>query len=321
MLSFSYFPTWLHAEIIPGLPIRWYGLMYVIAFSITFFLTNYQIKKDSRFNLTVDDLTTASLWAIVGLLIGARIIATTVYDPDHFYITHPWLIFWPFNNGNFTGLQGMSYHGGVLGTTLGIFLFAKKYKKNFFQLADLFTAAIPLGYTFGRLGNFINGELWGRVTAKPWGIIFPFAPSFSSNYSWVKDIAQTIGLPYQQGGQVNLPRHPSQLYEAFFEGIFLWVLLWFFFRKRKSFHGYIASLYLIGYGLVRFIIEYFREPDSDLGFIIAWGKEQDPAALFLSPFNISMGQILCIIMIISGIVLFKVLEKRSKLLNHNAKNR
>ncbi|MBQ2049027.1 MAG: prolipoprotein diacylglyceryl transferase, partial [Spirochaetales bacterium] len=177
------------------------------------------------------------------------------------------------------------------------------------DLADHAIAGIPLGYTFGRLGNFINGELWGRVTTKSFGMVFPDAPLFSTDISWVREVADKVGMPYVQGSYINLPRHPSQLYEALFEGVILWLVLWFLIRplalKRntKNGPGIISGAYFIGYGLVRFVIEYFREPDSQLGFIIALGKETEPTALLKSFLNISMGQIFCFIMILAGVAM------------------
>ncbi len=166
-----------------------------------------------------------------------------------------------------------------------------------FQIADLGVAGIPLGYTFGRLGNFINGELWGRVTSVSWGMIFPYAPSMPTNLEWVRNLADKTGLSYSGISAVNLPRHPSQLYEAFFEGIFLWAIIWFIFRKRKNFDGFLLGIYLIGYGIVRFFIEYFREPDRDLGFVF---------------FKFSMGQILCFLMILLGIVILFYAKTKNK---------
>ena len=177
------------------------------------------------------------------------------------------------------------------------------------DVADHVIAAIPLGFTFGRLGNFINGELWGRVTTKSIGMVFPDAPSFSTEIEWVREVADKFGMSYTSGSYLNLPRHPSQLYEALFEGVILWLVLWFIIRpiaskrKTKNGPGIISGAYFIGYGLARFVIEYFREPDSQLGFIIALGKETEPTALFKSVLNISMGQIFCLLMIIAGVAM------------------
>ena len=251
------------------------------------------------------------------LLLGARLFSTLIYDGSWYYWTHPWMIFWPFRNGKFIGLPGMSYHGGVVGAIFGGWLFGRKYKYKFLDLADTVIAGIPLGYTFGRIGNFINGELWGRVTGSSYGMIFQDAPSFSTTIDWVREIADKIGLSYEYGDMVNLPRHPSQLYEAFFEGIFLFLIIWFIVRpisnKNREKHGpgMVTGAYFVGYGFVRFFLEYFREPDEQLGFIIKLGKETEPTALFKSFLNISMGQILCFLMIVAGIA-FVIYARKSQ---------
>ena len=312
MIMYSNFPSWITPEIIPGFPLRWYGLMYIIAFAITFFLFRYQLKR-SKLSMNQDDSISLFLWIILGLLIGARVFAALIYDTSGYYLTHPWMIFWPFRNGSFTGLQGMSYHGGVIGAVAGSYLYCRKRMFNFFRIGDMVTAGIPQGYTFGRLGNFINGELWGRITTTPLGIVFPHAPRFSNQISWVREIADQLGISLENTTMVNLPRHPSQLYEAAFEGIFLWLIIWFLLRNRKKFHGFILSLYLTGYGIVRFFIEYFREPDRDLGFIITWGRESEPIALFLSPWNFSMGQLLSFLMAAGGLVLFFLMKKKGSI--------
>lgn len=311
MSQFIAYPTWISPFVISGLPIRWYSLMYLVAFSITFVLFIKQRNK-GLIAISNDDAYTLFLFTITGLILGARLFSTLFYDGSLYYWKRPWLIFWPFSQGQFVGLPGMSYHGGLVGAVVGAMLFAKRYRMKFLTIADTLVAGIPLGYTFGRLGNFINGELWGRVSTAPWAVVFPRAPAFSTNYEWVRTIADTIGMEYVAGGMVNLPRHPSQLYEALFEGVILWAFLWFFIRKRDRFPGYTLSWYLIGYGLSRFIIEYLREPDSNLGFIISLGARSEPTALFLSPLNISMGQILSFAMIVAGAVFLVVGNRRAK---------
>lgn len=309
ILAYIDFPAWLKPEIIPGLPVRWYGLMYILAFAVTYLLVMYQIKQE-RIERTSDDVISIFMWAILGLLIGSRIFSATIYDPTGFYLRNPWLIFWPFRDGQFTGLQGMSYHGGVVGAAAGALLYCRIQKESFLFMADLTAAGIPLGYTFGRIGNYINGELWGRVSTQPWATIFPYAPRFSTSETWVRETADAIGMPYSGLQMLNLPRHPSQLYEAILEGIVLWLVLWLVFRKRKSFDGYLISLYIIGYGIARFIVEYFREPDAELGFIIKGGEAAEKTALFVSPWNISMGQILSLIMIAAGVLFFFAAKRR-----------
>ncbi|MCL2804548.1 MAG: prolipoprotein diacylglyceryl transferase [Treponema sp.] len=278
------FPSWLKPEIIPGLPVRWYGLMYIFAFATAFILYRKQVKE-RKFPMSEDDLSSLFFWGILGLLLGARLFSTLIYETSDIYRRQPWLIFWPFRNGKFTGLQGMSYHGGAFAGLLSVIIFAKVKKYNFREIGDMFAAAIPLGFTFGRIGNFINAELYGRVTASPIGMIFPNAAPVPASELWVREIAEKAGIEIT-GAFVNLPRHPSQLYEAFFEGIVLWAIIWFF-RNRKPFKGFLIGLYFLGYGFFRFIIEYFREPDADLGY------------RFL---NFTTGQILCFFMIVFGIV-------------------
>jgi phosphatidylglycerol:prolipoprotein diacylglycerol transferase len=241
--------------------------MYIFAFATAYLAYRRQIKE-RRFPMSDDNLYSLFFWVIFGLLFGARLFSTLIYHGDSTYWLKPWLIFWPFNErGQFTGLQGMSYHGGAFGGLLAVIIFAKVKKFNFREIGDMFAAAIPLGFTWGRLGNFFNAELYGRVTTVPWGMIFPYAG--------------------------ELPRHPSQLYQAFFEGIVLWAIIWFF-RNRKPFKGFLIGLYFLGYGLIRFILEYFREPDAHLGFPLL---------------NFTTGQILCFFMIVFGIVWLSIASR------------
>jgi phosphatidylglycerol:prolipoprotein diacylglycerol transferase len=237
--------------------LRYYSLMYIVAFVIVYFLVTYRIKNE-KYKYTSEDIQDYLVWAMVGVLLGARLGDVLFYNLDY-YLYHPLEIFLPFTFSNgirFTGISGMSYHGGVIGVVIMSVLFCRKRDFDFWKFADLISPAIPLGYTFGRIGNFINGELFGRVTSIPWGMYFP--------------LDQTHSL-----------RHPSQLYEAFFEGIFLFAVLWAL-RKKKLFDGALLGLYIFGYGFVRFMIEFFREPDYMVG-------------------PISIGQFLCVLMMLGGI--------------------
>ena len=146
----------------------------------------------------------------------------------------------------------------------------------------------------------MNGELFGRVTTAPWGMVFPDAERFSSSLEWVQNMAAKIGMDISNLRLVNLPRHPSQLYEAFFEGIVLWLIIWFC-RKHKKFDGILAGIYTSGYGLFRFFIEYFREPDEEIGFVI--GDKTANIYENVSLTNFSTGQILCFLMILGGILM------------------
>jgi len=298
------FPSWLKPEVIPGLPFRWYGVMYVVAFGVAFLLYRRQVRE-RNFPMTDDELSGLFTWGILALILGARIFSSLVYETGSIYSRRPWLIFWPFRNGQFTGFQGMSYHGGVIGGILSIVIYSKVKKFDYREIGDMFAASIPLGYTFGRLGNFINGELYGRITASPLGMVFPaggISPA-DRNFALIRESAEQMGIAAisEAGGVLNYPRHPSQLYEMFFEGIVLWVFIWFF-RNRKPFKGFLLTLYLCGYGLVRFFIEYFREPDADLGYPIELAKTSLPPALSHPALNFSTGQILCFIMILTGLV-------------------
>ena len=323
MFLFINFPSWIHPQIFPNIKflslLRWYGLMYAFAFITAYYLLKRVLKEgalDSHdYKATEDDIFSFIFTGIVFLLIGARVFSTLIYDTSGLYKAKPWLIFWPFDGaGNFTGLEGMSYHGGFIGGLLGMILWCKFKKKPFPKWCDAMVCAIPLGYTFGRLGNFMNGELYGRITTMPWGIVFPAAERFSAKLPWVKEFAEKIGMELPASGLVNLPRHPSQLYEAFFEGIVLWLIIWFC-RKHKKFDGMLSAIYAGGYGFVRFFIEYFREPDADLGYRIAKDASA-PIYTNTSLLNFSTGQILCFLMmtfaIIFAIVCWRLSKKNSK---------
>ena len=297
MLLAVNFPSWLKPEIIPNLPFRWYGLMYLVAFGITWLLYRKQVRE-RNFPMNDDDLSGLFFWSILALVAGARIFATLVYDTNPMYRRSPWLIFWPFQDGQFTGLLGMSYHGGVIGALLAIAIFSARHHYDFREIGDMLSASIPLGYTFGRLGNFINAELYGRITASPFGMIFPGA-QLPVREPWVREAAEKLGYN-TAANYVNLPRHPSQLYEAFFEGIILWLIIWSV-RNKKPFKGFLMGIYLIGYGFFRFFIEYFREPDAGLGYRITLVKTEIPPAIFSSLFNFTTGQVFCFVMIVLGL--------------------
>ena len=314
------YPSWIHPEIFPGVPVlgllRWYGLMYIFAFGTAYFLLKRLMKEGALntadYTANEDDLFSFIATGIVFLLIGARVFSTLVYDTSGLYWRKPWLIFWPFNEaGQFTGLAGMSYHGGFIGGFIGLIVWCLRKKRPILQWVDAMAIAVAFGYTFGRLGNFLNGELFGRITTMPWGMVFPYAQQFSTSIPWVQEFAAEAGMVIAEGQRlVNLPRHPSQLYEALFEGLVLGVILWNV-RKHKPFMGFTTALYTIGYGFFRFFIEYFREPDADLGYRIE-AVSGTPTYMNTSWFNISTGQILCMLMIIGGLLLMLFSWIRSK---------
>lgn len=302
------YPSWLHPQIFPVdgplSLLRWYGLMYVVAFATAFLALKDELREgalDTRqHKASEDDLFGVMTYGIIALIIGARVFATLVYDTSGIYRRAPWLMFWPFDTetGRFTGLAGMSYHGGFIGGWLGVVLWCAVHKRKVLLWMDALAAAIPAGYTFGRLGNFLNGELYGRVTAMPWGMVFPSAEKFSLSFEWVRSFAAKCGMQVASEGMVNLPRHPSQLYEAIFEGAVLFLILRFV-RHHKKWDGQVAGCYVMGYGLVRFVIEYFREPDSDLGYRIAFDSSA-PIYTNTSLLNFSTGQVLCFGMVLIG---------------------
>ncbi len=233
--------------------VTWYSLMYLVAFGTVYGLLKWRRKNDQvkvNLNNFFQNLETFFLYLIGGLLIGARLGYVLFYNFDYFW-QNPIAIISPFDvMGEFVGIYGLSYHGGLLGIILATTIFVKKYKLNFWQLADFVTPAVPAGYFFGRLGNFLNGELYGRITEKEWGMYFR-----------------------DENGLVFL-RHPSQLYEAFFEGLILFLILWML-RNGFRYRGKVFSipcflLYVLGYGLFRFFIEFFREPDVQLGLFLGF---------------------------------------------------
>ena len=243
------------------LQVRWYGLMYVLGFLSAYGLVALQARQ-LRLTRLPAELDNLNLALIAGVILGGRLGYVLFYNPAH-YLAHPLEIpaIWS---------GGMSFHGGCLGALLAGLLYCRRAGLDFWQTADLYVVTVPIGLFFGRLGNFINGELYGRLTTVPWGMVFP------------------------DGGP--LPRHPSQLYQAAFEGLALFLILWPLRRLpwrrpalRQWPHGTMLALFLGLYGLFRFVVEFFREPDAQLGF------------LFL---RLSMGQLLCLLMLAAAVLVW-----------------
>jgi len=235
------------------LKIRWYGLMYIMGFLFSYLLLRFQLKRQKEPLLSQDQVLDLFFYLILGLIIGARLGYVVFYNLKA-YIKDPLELLAVWHGG-------MSFHGGFIGVLLASWWFCRKNAISLMALGDLIIVTAPIGLGLGRLANFINGELYGRITTAPWGMVFP------------------------QGGP--LPRHPSQLYEAFLEGLVLFIILWTT-RNRKSFTGALVARFLIFYGLFRGLVELFREPDVQVGYL--WG--------FLT-----MGQLLCLFMILGGAVL------------------
>lgn len=246
--------------------IYWYSLMYLVGFLVVVALLYYRVYKKESF-LDWGVIFDLILYSFLGGIFGGRIGYVIFYNFSYF-ISNPLDIFLPLNEGGFSGIYGMSYHGGVLGFILVAYFFAKKRKINFWKAMDFILPAVPAGYLFGRIGNFINGELYGRITSQKWGMDF---------------------------GD-GILRHPSQLYEALGEGVLLFLILWFLRNRFIKRVGFISGLYVLGYGAIRFFIEFWRAPDEHIGFIFSF---------------LTIGQILSLIMIAIGAILILRSKRKS----------
>lgn len=233
------------------LAVQWYGLMYLCGFVAAYLLAN---SRRQRLNWNSEDVSDLIFYCALGVIIGGRVGYMMFYQFDNF-IGDPLSVFKVWDGG-------MSFHGGLLGVGLASLLFARKKSLTFFELADFVAPLAPLGLFFGRMGNFINQELWGKPTDLPWGMVF------------------------SNGGA--LPRHPSMLYEAFLEGIVLFVILWLYSAKSRKI-GNVTGLFLLGYGIFRFLVEFVREPDDHI--------------MYLAFDWLTIGQVYCIPMIVFGLYL------------------
>ncbi len=222
-----------------GIGIHWYGIMYALALGTALMVGKWLIKRD---NIAIDKEAIGDffLWVEIGVILGARLWYVLFYDTHTaYYLSHPWQIFNPFMDGQFVGIRGMSYHGALVGFLVAAFLFTRRRKQPFFVYMDLVALSVPLGYVFGRIGNFLNQELVGKETTVSWGIY----------------VYDTVTL-----------RHPSQLYEAFLEGVVVFVILMAV-RHRVKIAGILTFMYGILYALARFVAEFWREPDVQLGYL------------------------------------------------------
>lgn len=217
--------------------VHWYGIMYALALISAIYIAKWFIKHD-KLPISNDLFDSYIWWAEIGVILGARLGYILFYDTHTmYYLTHPWQIFNPYIDGVYAGISGMSYHGAFFGFIIASYLFCRKNKISFWFITDIAVLGVSAAYVFGRIGNFFNQELIGRETDVPWGIYV---------------------------GQVL--RHPSQIYEAILEGLLVFAIL-VYIRKRKSFEGQLALMYGILYSTTRIIAEFFRQPDTQLGFI------------------------------------------------------
>ena len=212
--------------------VRWYGLMYLVAFVLFAVLGKYRARQNLLTGWHPRDIDDMLLYGVFGVILGGRLGYVLFYKPLY-YFEHPLEILSVWQGG-------MSFHGGFLGVLVALWLFARIRHKRWFAVTDFVAPLVPLGLAAGRLGNFINGELWGRVTTVPWAMVFP-----------------------QVGPE---PRHPSQIYQFALEGLLLFVVLWLYTQRRRPL-GAASGLFLVGYGACRFVAEYAREPDGFLGLL------------------------------------------------------
>jgi phosphatidylglycerol:prolipoprotein diacylglycerol transferase len=264
------------------LAVRWYGLMYLLAFVQCIVIGRLRLRLPyvSAQGWTTKDIDDILFYGVLGTILGGR-LGYVVFYKSSFYLANPLDIFKVWEGG-------MSFHGGMIGVSLAMIVFAWQRKRTWLQVTDFVAPLVPLGLAAGRFGNFINGELWGRVTNPnaPWAMLFQNASP---------DDAIWLRTHPQQAAQWNLneiferyqmlPRHPSQLYEIALEGFALFIVMWLMSRKQRPV-GAISAVFLIGYGLARFTVEFAREPDDYLGLLAM---------------NLSMGQWLSLPMIIGGI--------------------
>lgn len=255
VITFNIDPVLVH---LGPVEIRYYGLMYVLGFIVAFLFLR-KLSKDGFFNFSYSEISDFLFWLFVGLLVGARIFYVLFYNPI-IYLQNPLSIFAIWEGG-------LSFHGGLVGVSFVAWIYARRKNTPLLHIGDSMALVAPFGLLFGRIGNFLNGELYGRITNLPWGTIFP------------------NGGPY--------PRHPSQLYEALGEGLLLPLILWLV-KTRVKHTGVISALFLICYGIIRFFIEFFRLPDAQLGFVMG---------------EFSMGQILCLVMMIAGGIILYYAKK------------
>ena len=255
-------------------PVRWYGIMYIFAF-VTGYLTLMHVNKKEKLGYTKDQFDSLFTWIIAGIILGARLGYVFFYKPGY-YLANPTEIILPMTHDalgyHFAGISGMSYHGGMILGTIFTYIGLKRNKMKVWEGLNLCFMLAPLAYTWGRWGNFINGELFGEVTTSPIGMYFPLAHDSS------------LAAP--------ILHHPSQLYEMLFEGVILFAVLYNL-RRIPLLRDKMPCLYLMGYGLFRFFIEFFRKPDSHLGRVDLFGM--------------SRGQTLCSVMFLTGLIWLIVL--------------
>ncbi len=274
-----------------GWPVHWYGLTYLAAFMMFLMLGKYRARKMPLLGFKPLELDDILFYGVLGVVLGGRLGYVIFYKPDY-YLANPQDILKVWQGG-------MSFHGGFLGVMAAMALYAHNTKRKFWEVVDFIVPLVPLGLASGRIGNFINGELWGRVSDKAysWLMMFPQAQSADQDYLAKNPQAldsANLAKAFEQFGL--LPRHPSQLYQFAGEGLLLFVILWIYARKIRPMMA-VSAVFLVGYGVLRFLAEFAREPDDYLGLLT---------------FNLSMGQLLSLPMIVAGLVLLALAYKRDR---------
>ncbi|OPH37940.1 Prolipoprotein diacylglyceryl transferase [Moraxella lacunata] len=266
------------------LQVHWYGLMYLLAFLSAYLLATFWGKK--RGDFTGEMVSDLIFFGAMGVILGGRIGYVILYNFGEF-LANPAYLFKVWEGG-------MSFHGGFMGVLVAMWFFGRKYKKHAFTVLDFVAPCVPLGLLFGRLGNFINGELWGRVSQGDYGHLMYFPQAVHADHELINADPSLHEIAVQMGEYYLLPRHPSQLYQAFTEGVLLFILLWWFSAKPRPRYA-VSALFLLGYGCSRFITEFFRQPDVGYELIFGW---------------MSKGQLYSLPMIIAGVVLMALAQKR-----------
>jgi phosphatidylglycerol:prolipoprotein diacylglycerol transferase len=256
------------------LDIHWYGIMYLLAFLSFWLVGNRRAVRQTWWGWSKQDVSDVLFYGMLGVILGGRIGYMLFYGFD-LLLQNPLTLFRVWDGG-------MSFHGGLLGVIAAMAWFARRTQRSFWQVADFVAPMVPLGLAFGRLGNFIGGELWGRMTDVPWAMIFAKSTGFMPTDS------TALNEAWRSGALDHLARHPSQLYQASMEGLALFfILMWYSGKPRPA--AAISGLFLVGYGVFRFIAEFFRQPDDHLGFLaLDW---------------LTMGMLLSLPMIAAGFII------------------
>ena len=261
-----------------GWPVHWYGLTYLAAFLMFLFVGKYRAKKMPLLGFKPIELDDILFYGVLGVILGGRLGYVLFYKPAEF-LANPGDIFKVWQGG-------MSFHGGFLGVLVAMIWYARKTGRNFWEVTDFIAPLVPLGLAAGRLGNFINGELWGRVSSANYSWLMLFPQANEADVLHVTAHPESAALLQQVGDYLMLPRHPSQIYQLLGEGLLLFVILWLYARKIRPMMA-VSAVFLMGYGLLRFLAEFARQPDDFLGLFAGF----------------SMGQILSLPMIVLGAVL------------------